>query len=168
MGRTRGKSKKSVPKVTEAQINSTAARPTVSSLLEKAQTLIIQCDYELARLFVLRVLEQSPTNAEAKEMLGVVQLETGEIDAARKVSHGDLGRCRAFDIDGHLQDIPFLAAAIPECASAAATIRASLLGTTERRGASSGIGTLPSCSRYLDGSAEWQRTGCWGCRPRPN
>ncbi|KAJ7035086.1 hypothetical protein C8F04DRAFT_1210500 [Mycena alexandri] len=57
--------------------------PSIPALLEKAQSLIVQCDYELAQRFITRILEQQPSNAEAKEMLGVVQLEMGEIEAAR-------------------------------------------------------------------------------------
>lgn len=45
----------------------------------------MQCDYDLARRFIRRILEQQPTNAEAKEMLGVALLETGEIEAAKEV-----------------------------------------------------------------------------------
>jgi Flp pilus assembly protein TadD len=86
MGRTRTKSKKTFPKITESPAEKSTSEPSVLSLLEKAQTLIAQCDYGLARLFVQRILEQSPTNAEAREMLGVVQLETGEIDGAKTVS----------------------------------------------------------------------------------
>ncbi|KAJ7903503.1 hypothetical protein B0H14DRAFT_3851303 [Mycena olivaceomarginata] len=57
--------------------------PSITALLQKAQSLIVQCDYELAQRFITRVLEQQPSHAEAKEMLGVAQLELGEIEAAR-------------------------------------------------------------------------------------
>lgn len=85
MGRTRTK-KKVASKATDPPIQHAAAAssPSVPALLEKAQTLIVQCDYELAERFVQRILDQQPTNAEAREMLGVVQLETGEIEAAKK------------------------------------------------------------------------------------
>ncbi|KAF8206400.1 hypothetical protein K438DRAFT_1578140 [Mycena galopus ATCC 62051] len=83
MGRTRTK-KKTPGKTVEASIfPPTSNVPTMPALLQKAQSLIVQCDYDLARRFVTRVLEQQPSNAEAKEMLGVVQLEIGEIEAAR-------------------------------------------------------------------------------------
>ncbi|KAJ7639872.1 hypothetical protein DFH06DRAFT_1001372 [Mycena polygramma] len=84
MVRTQTK-KKSAARPTDASagVLPSSAPPSIPALLEKAQTLIVQCDYELAQRFVTRVLEQQPSNAEAKEMLGVVQLEMGEIDAAR-------------------------------------------------------------------------------------
>nr|VWO96198.1 Myo-inositol-2-dehydrogenase [Ganoderma boninense] len=84
MGRTRPKTKKIKPLVTENSSDGPAAAPSISSLLEKAQTLIVQCDYELAGRFARRVLEREPGNVEAKEMLGVTQLETGEIFAAKE------------------------------------------------------------------------------------
>ncbi|KAG5643011.1 hypothetical protein DXG03_001749 [Asterophora parasitica] len=85
MGRTRPK-KKAANKATEPppQPTDTINAPTVASLLEKAQSLIIQCDYDLAQRFIRRILEREPSNAEAKEMLGVALLETGEIDAAKE------------------------------------------------------------------------------------
>lgn len=86
MGRTKPKSKLHT-KATDPprQHASPAKQPSISSLIEKAQSLIVQCDYELAVQFVRRVLEQDPKNAEAKEMLGVSLLEIGEIDEARTV-----------------------------------------------------------------------------------
>lgn len=45
----------------------------------------MSCDYELAARFARRVLEREPQHVEAKEMLGVAQLETGELEAAKKV-----------------------------------------------------------------------------------
>lgn len=86
MGRTRTK-KKATSKATDPPIQhaATGAAPSIDSLIEKAQALIIQCDYELAERFVQRILEQHPTNATAKEMLGVVQLETGQIFEAKEV-----------------------------------------------------------------------------------
>lgn len=80
MGRTRTKTKKNI------QTTSSTSPPSIPSLLEKAQELIIQCDYELAQKFVQRVIDKEPTNVEAREMMGVVLLEMGEIDSARSVS----------------------------------------------------------------------------------
>lgn len=84
MGRTRPKTRKAKPVVT-ANTSEAAEPPSISSLLQKAQSLIVQCDYDLAKLFTQRVLEREPKNTEAREMLGVVHLETGEIEAAKKV-----------------------------------------------------------------------------------
>ncbi|KAJ7274372.1 hypothetical protein B0H12DRAFT_1088361, partial [Mycena haematopus] len=83
MGRTRIK-KKTTAKTTDPPTSASAPTvPSIPALLEKAQSLIVQCDYALAQRFITRILEQQPSNAEAKEMLGVVQLELGEIEAAR-------------------------------------------------------------------------------------
>ena len=87
MGRTRTQ-KKALSKATQepsAQSTATTQTPSLPALLEKAQSLIVQCDYELALRFIRRILEQDPKNAEAKEMLGVALLETGELDAAKEV-----------------------------------------------------------------------------------
>lgn len=92
MGRTRTKSKKTAPKITEpptvdsgSPATSSSSNPPIAALLEKAQSLIIQCDYDLALLFVRRVLEREPTHADGRETLGVVQLETGDLDGAKQV-----------------------------------------------------------------------------------
>ncbi|KAH9945181.1 uncharacterized protein BXZ73DRAFT_73368 [Epithele typhae] len=85
MGRTRPKSRKAKPPATEtAAAAASAPSPSVPALLEKAQELIVQCDYELAARFAQRVLEREPANAEAKEALGVAQLEMGELLAAKE------------------------------------------------------------------------------------
>jgi Flp pilus assembly protein TadD len=81
MGRTRTK-KKAHSKASDAH----PTPPSIQSLLEKSQSLIVQCDYELALRFIHRILEQDAKNAEAKEMLGVAFLETGEIEKAKLVS----------------------------------------------------------------------------------
>lgn len=59
--------------------------PSTTSLLAKAQSLIEQYDYDLALRFINRILDQDPKNAQAKEMLGVALLETGEIEGAKQV-----------------------------------------------------------------------------------
>jgi len=87
MGRTRPKTHKARPpatELTETQRES-KSEPTIEALLEKAQELIVQCDYDLAGKFVGRALQRAPDNVEGKEMLGVVQLETGLLDAAKQV-----------------------------------------------------------------------------------
>ncbi|KAF5359557.1 hypothetical protein D9756_003465 [Leucocoprinus leucothites] len=88
MGRTRTKAKVHTkatnPPTQHASSATPAKKPSISSLLAKAQELIVQCDYELALRFIGRILEQQPDNVEAREMLGVSLLETGEIDAAKK------------------------------------------------------------------------------------
>ena len=88
MGRTRNK-KKVASKATEPPIQHATSKtqnsPPIVSLVEKAQSLIEQCDYGLAQRFIRRILEQQPANAEAKEMLGVVLLEIGEIAGAKEV-----------------------------------------------------------------------------------
>jgi Flp pilus assembly protein TadD len=86
MGRTRNK-KKVASKATEPPIQHATSKtsPPVASLVEKAQSLIEQCDYDLAQRFIRRILEQQPANVQAKEMLGVVLLEIGEIGGAKEV-----------------------------------------------------------------------------------
>lgn len=85
MGRTRpNKTRRSAPAPTESP-SEHREPPSLPALLEKAQSLIVQCDYNLADLFIKRILEQDAKNAEAKEMLGVVQLETGELESAKEV-----------------------------------------------------------------------------------
>lgn len=67
----------------------TSPSPSIPSLLSKAQDLIVQCDYPLARKFTERVLaREDVTSAEknqAREMLAVVLLEVGDVDGAKHV-----------------------------------------------------------------------------------
>ncbi|KAL4074886.1 hypothetical protein V8B97DRAFT_1868111 [Scleroderma yunnanense] len=83
MGRARPKKQRS------AQPQAPSSNPAIASLLEKAQDLIIQCDYPLARKFIERVLlREDGTVSEknqAREMMGVVLLELGEVDAAKEM-----------------------------------------------------------------------------------
>lgn len=60
--------------------------PTVESLLDKAQTLVAQCNYELALAFLKRILEKDPSHVEARELLGLTLLETSDLDMATRVS----------------------------------------------------------------------------------
>ena len=85
MGRTQLKTKLRRKVFVEETQQPAAPAPTVEALLEKAQELIVQCDYELARKFIQRALEQRPDNAVAKEMLGVSHLELGELEQAKQV-----------------------------------------------------------------------------------
>jgi len=87
MGRTRTK-KKAHTKAYNPPVQHSAPSkaPSIQSLLEKSQSLIVQCDYELALRFIHRILELDAQNAEAREMLGVAFLETGEIEQAKLVS----------------------------------------------------------------------------------
>lgn len=92
MGRTRTKSKnqRHVPPRPPFTTQSANAHPSttpssVPALISKAQSIIEQCDYDLANQLLQRILQRSPKNVEAREMLGVVQLETGSVQEARKV-----------------------------------------------------------------------------------
>lgn len=80
MGRTRVKTKKATASSTDVK-----ETPSVEALLSKAQTLVTQCDYELAQKFTLRILERVPNHIDAKELLGVIQLERGDLDEAKQV-----------------------------------------------------------------------------------
>ncbi|KAL6307451.1 TPR-like protein [Sparassis latifolia] len=83
MGRTRTKSRKAALVAKKYVAEEPKAVPSIPALLEKAQSLVVQCDYELAKRFAQRVLEREPNHTQAKEILGVVYLETGELDAAK-------------------------------------------------------------------------------------
>lgn len=93
MGRTKPKKKVHTKATDTPALHSSSKKPaktpSIPALLEKAQELITQYDYELALRFVKRVLEQQPNDVEAKEMLGVCLLETGELDDAKEVSGGN-------------------------------------------------------------------------------
>jgi Flp pilus assembly protein TadD len=83
MGRIRAKSKKAALAADAPAAPKSA--PTIPALLEKAQGLIVQCNYELAQQFAQRVLQREPRHADAREMVGVCQLETGALDEAKQV-----------------------------------------------------------------------------------
>ncbi|KAL0061914.1 hypothetical protein AAF712_011198 [Marasmius tenuissimus] len=84
MGRTKPK-KQPISKSGDTKSKpETSKAPSIQSLLEKAQSLVVQCDYELALRFIQRVLDQQPSHAEAKELRGVVQLEMGDVDGAKQ------------------------------------------------------------------------------------
>ncbi|KAH9917038.1 uncharacterized protein B0H18DRAFT_1036349 [Fomitopsis serialis] len=84
MGRTRTKSKKAIAVSTKASTaEESTSEPSIASLLEKAQALVVECDYDLAGRFARRILDREPNSVQGKELLGVVQLETGDLDAAK-------------------------------------------------------------------------------------
>lgn len=87
MGRTRTKTKKTAPVVSNASDSASKDAPTIPALLEKAQELVVQCEYNLAHMFVKRILHREPAHKEAREMMGVILLEMGEVDDARSVSY---------------------------------------------------------------------------------
>ena len=87
MARSRAKSRKtrSLAETKVASASSTSKTPSVEDLLAKARSLVTQCDYELAEKFVRRILEQKPSHTDGKELLGVIQIETGELEDAKEV-----------------------------------------------------------------------------------
>lgn len=84
MGRMRTKTRKGKPVVTK-NTSEELQPPSIASLYQKAQSLVVQGDYDLALRFAQRILEREPRNVETRELLGVVQLETGDLDSARQV-----------------------------------------------------------------------------------
>lgn len=88
MGRTRTKSRKAATlSAKTANLEDSKGEPTVAALLEKAQSLLVECDYDLAGRFARRILDREPNSVQGKELLGVVQLETGDLDAAKTVRY---------------------------------------------------------------------------------
>ncbi|KEP47611.1 UPF0661 TPR repeat protein [Rhizoctonia solani 123E] len=83
MGRTRTKKTKQAKSA--PALPTSAPDPSIESLFEKAQELVIQCNYDLAHRFVQRILERDPTNAEAREMSAVVELERGQVENAKQI-----------------------------------------------------------------------------------
>jgi Flp pilus assembly protein TadD len=89
MGRTKTRTKRVERKQnirSDTQLSSTNSGPSASALYEKAQTLVEQCDYELAAKFLRRILDTDRTHIESQELLGVVSLELGDLSAAEKVN----------------------------------------------------------------------------------
>ncbi|KIM33223.1 hypothetical protein M408DRAFT_326009 [Serendipita vermifera MAFF 305830] len=88
MGRTKTKTKRvershNVPVKTNEPI--TKSGPSTSALYEKAQTLVEQCDYELAAKFLKRILDMESTHEQAQELLGVVLLELSDLSSAENL-----------------------------------------------------------------------------------
>lgn len=86
MGRTKGSKGSKVLKDVPSPQKSPRQPPSVPALLEKAQSLMGEMDFELARRFVDRILETEPNHFEAREMLAIIEVEDGNIDTARDVS----------------------------------------------------------------------------------
>lgn len=51
---------------------------------DKAHTLLAQSNFELAIKFLERAVEVEPTHAEAKELLGIAELEGGDAERGRE------------------------------------------------------------------------------------
>ena len=87
MARSRIKQKKTrtINESNGASASTRSSAPSVEDLLAKARSLVTQCDYELAEKFVQRILQQRPNHADGKELLGVIQLETGNLEEAKEV-----------------------------------------------------------------------------------
>ncbi|KZV68291.1 TPR-like protein [Peniophora sp. CONT] len=84
MGRTRTKTRKNDLLASTSKVSSEPTEePPLESLLEKAGELLVQTDFELCARFLDRILRRAPHHAAAKELLGVLQLETGDLDSAR-------------------------------------------------------------------------------------
>ncbi|KAM6504523.1 hypothetical protein JOM56_001466 [Amanita muscaria] len=71
-------------KIVSKTSNQQAKSPSIPALLEKAQSLVVQCDYDLALRFARRILEIQPGHAEATEIAGIFLLETGNTDGAKE------------------------------------------------------------------------------------
>lgn len=89
MGRTKAKkllrSSTTTQRTIEVSPTPTKAAPSPSSLFDKTLQLVSQCNYDLALKFLRRILEQDANFTNARELLGEVQLELGDIDAAKQV-----------------------------------------------------------------------------------
>lgn len=75
-----------------AHKNLPVTKPTISStpivasdLLDEAEQCLVSCDLDEAVRLCREVLNVEPHNPRALEALAVVELESGEIKAARKV-----------------------------------------------------------------------------------
>ncbi|WVR09032.1 hypothetical protein IAU60_006092 [Kwoniella sp. DSM 27419] len=84
MTRTKKTSRRGVVPKKQAAPASTAGPVDAASLIEKAHILLAQSNFELAIKFLDRALELEPTNAEARELVGVAELEGGDEDVGRE------------------------------------------------------------------------------------
>jgi tetratricopeptide (TPR) repeat protein len=69
-----------------ASANGSTAGPSAASLIDKAHTLLAQSNFDLAIQFLNRALEIDPENLEARELVGVGELEGGDAEVGREVS----------------------------------------------------------------------------------
>lgn len=61
---------------------------------EKSHILLAQSNFELAVKFLERALQLEPGNLEARELIGVAELEGGDADKGRQVSMASDERSR--------------------------------------------------------------------------
>ena len=92
MGRTKAKKRLHTRTETKASSN---GDPPITALIEKTKSLLNESDYELARKFAKRILERSPDNAEGRELLGLIELESRNIEEAVEVCHANLSHFRS-------------------------------------------------------------------------
>ncbi|KAL7424035.1 hypothetical protein Q5752_001620 [Cryptotrichosporon argae] len=57
---------------------------SAADLIDKAHTLLAQSNFELAIKFLERLLELEPENGEARELVGIAELEGGDADRGRQ------------------------------------------------------------------------------------
>jgi Flp pilus assembly protein TadD len=62
---------------------------------DKAHTLLAQSNFDLAKKFLERALVLEPTNLEARELLGIAELEEGDAEKGRAV------RVQSFGLSCH-------------------------------------------------------------------
>lgn len=86
MGRIRTKTKRAKVPEEVAQAKGESSQPSIPALLQKAQELVTQCQYDLAQRFAERIIKRAPQNLDARELLGIIQLEKGDVDEAKQVS----------------------------------------------------------------------------------
>ncbi|GMK57142.1 hypothetical protein CspeluHIS016_0309820 [Cutaneotrichosporon spelunceum] len=80
MGSTK---KKAARKPAKKEKTASTSATDVPSLLDKANVLLAQSNFELALKFLERALELEPGNLEARELSGVAELEGGDVERGR-------------------------------------------------------------------------------------
>ncbi|KAK8844102.1 hypothetical protein IAR55_006896 [Kwoniella newhampshirensis] len=84
MARTKTAARRNGPKKEKGpSASATTTIHDAASLIDKAHTLLAQSNFELAIKFLERALEVEPTNLEARELVGVAELEGGDVDGGR-------------------------------------------------------------------------------------